>query len=295
MMNAIVLTNVQKSYGKSIALHGVSLDLAGGMIGLLGPNGAGKTTLIRMLTGFLQPSGGSITLGGVPLTGDAELRTVRRSLGYVPQRVAFYPNWTVREFVDYIAQLKGLHAPTERRRAVERSLEQVGLSDQAAKKTQHLSGGMARRLAIAQAIVNEPTLLIVDEPTAGLDPEERMRFRHLLSKLGAGRTVLFSTHIVEDIAQTCNQVIILNQTVVYAGSIRALLQRTDAAGVVWDVHSAQPLDDLGTVVHSQTTTAGYRYRVVSATPPTTAAEPAPSGLEEGYAWMMQQAKAAHSA
>jgi ABC-2 type transport system ATP-binding protein len=295
-MSAVVLDQVDKRYGKHLVLQKLSLAMPDGMIGLLGPNGAGKTTLIRLLTGFLQPSGGTITLGGVQIGDDAALRRLRGTLGYVPQRVAFYPTWTVQEFVDYIAQLKGLHGSVERRRAVERSLEQVGLLDQAAKKTQHLSGGMARRLAIAQAIVNDPEILIVDEPTAGLDPEERMRFRQLLSRLGAGRTVLFSTHIVEDIAQTCDQVIILNQQILYAGTIQHLLSSTDQARVVWDVQSAQPLDRSDwTIVQSQSTAHGYRYRVVSATRPTAEAQPLPSGLEEGYAWIMQQHKNTHSA
>ncbi len=292
-MSLIQLENISKQYGKYQALEQLNVQLEGGMIGLLGPNGAGKTTLIRVLTGFLQPSQGRASLAGCDLAQPEQLAQLRQQLGYVPQHPAFYPTWTCSEFVDYIAQLKGMHAATERKAAVERSIQYVGLSDHANKATRQLSGGMQRRLGIAQAIVNDPKVLIVDEPTAGLDPEERLRFRHLLAGLGNQRLVIFSTHIVEDIVQTCRQVIMLKKTILYAGGLNELLEQARAAQVSWEITSPTPLyDQQLAIVSSSNDEQGYHYRIVGQPPAGSNAKPASSvGLEEAYLWMMQQASA----
>ena len=291
-MREIQLENIKKTYRKKTALHIPTLKVQGGMIGLLGPNGAGKTTLLRVLAGFIKPSKGTVLVAGYDMQTSQGKRQLRQQLGYVPQHVAVYPAFATAEFVDYIAQLKGMNDTRQRRIAVERSLAYVGLEAQAQQKTRTLSGGMLRRLAIAQAIVNDPAVLIVDEPTAGLDPEERMRFRHLLSGLSGDRLVILSTHIVEDIAQTCNQVIILNQAIVYAGAVKPLIETLRAREVVWEIQTARPLHEKDlTVISSIATDHGFAYRVVGAYHAAYNPQPAEIvGLEEAYVWSMQQHK-----
>ena len=171
------------------------------MFGLLGPNGAGKTTLMRILSGIVNPSGGSVRIAGHDLGEDRGKRAVKSMLGYLPQELGVYPELTARQFVDYMAILKGLNDQRLRIGRVGRALETVGVSAEADRKLKGFSGGMKRRVGIAQALVNDPTLVIVDEPTAGLDPEERIRFCNLLVNLAADRAVILSTHIVEDIGR----------------------------------------------------------------------------------------------
>ena len=187
-------------YGRRTVLNGLDLTLGPGVHGLLGPNGAGKTTLMRVLATVARPTSGSVRL-----LGTDDLRTIRRQLGYLPQTFGFYPRFTAREFVEYFAWLKEM--PRHRIPvAVDRALERVGLLDRADDRMRTLSGGMQRRVGIAQAIVNDPRLLLLDEPTAGLDPEQRVEFRALLRELGVDACVLVSTHLVEDVAMACQQV-----------------------------------------------------------------------------------------
>ncbi|WIM96348.1 ABC transporter ATP-binding protein [Actinoplanes oblitus] len=196
--------------GRHLAVDGLDLTLGTGVHGLLGPNGAGKTTLMRALATVLEPAGGKLTLLGESVDGRADLRRIRRGLGYLPQQFGFYPRFTVREFVEYMAWLKEMPKATVPG-AVQRAIERVGLADRAGARLKTLSGGMLRRVGIAQAIVNDPALLLLDEPTVGLDPEQRLDFRELLRDLGVDSCVLVSTHLVEDVVAACGDVVMINQ------------------------------------------------------------------------------------
>ncbi|MDQ1286621.1 MAG: type transport system ATP-binding protein [Actinomycetota bacterium] len=195
----------------TVALDGIDLTVTHGVHGLLGTNGAGKTTLLRILAGLLRPTAGRVLIGGNDLSTSSGRRAVRRCLGYLPQDVGVYPELTARQFLDYVALLKGLDDRSARRRRVSEMLEVVGLTPEAGQALKGFSGGMRRRVGIAQALLTDPRLLIVDEPTTGLDPVERIRFRTLLARLAGRRTVLLSTHIVEDVAQTCTDLTVLDK------------------------------------------------------------------------------------
>ncbi|GAA3577186.1 ABC transporter ATP-binding protein [Amycolatopsis ultiminotia] len=194
---------------KRMAVDGLDVALSTGVHGLLGPNGAGKTTLIRALATVLRPAHGSLTLLGDTVGASIDLRRLRRRIGYLPQTFGYYKRFTVREFVEYIAWLKEMpkQAVPE---AVQRAIERVGLADRAGDKMKTLSGGMVRRVGIAQAIVNDPQILLLDEPTAGLDPAQRVRFRELMQELGRDTCVVVSTHLVEDVATACTDVILFS-------------------------------------------------------------------------------------
>jgi ABC-type multidrug transport system ATPase subunit len=187
--------------GPVTALQGVDLDVPAGMFGLLGPNGAGKSTLMKIVAGLLEPSAGSVTFDGVDVLRDPA--QVRGVLGYLPQDFGFYPSLTGERMLAYLLRLKGVEAPGGMKRLVAELLDRVNLSFAAKQKVKGYSGGMRQRLGIAQAIAGNPRILIVDEPTAGLDPEERHRFYRILAELAGDRTVLLSTHIVEDVAVLC--------------------------------------------------------------------------------------------
>jgi ABC-2 type transport system ATP-binding protein len=213
-------------YGRTTAVDGVSFTLQDGVTGLLGPNGAGKTTLLRILaTAIAADSGELTTLGQDPRTAAGRL-AVRRSLGYLPQHPGFHPNFTAFEFVDYIAILKELVHRRSRHEEVRRVLGAVGLDGQRGTKIKALSGGMRQRVALAAALLADPALVILDEPTAGLDPEQRLRFRELVASSGEGRTVLLSTHQTEDVMTVCQRVIVLDH-----GRIRFQGAPADLAGV----------------------------------------------------------------
>ena len=206
----LVIRNLTKQYPNKLAVDGVNLTVPRGTIvgvyGLLGANGAGKTTLMRMLCGILHPTGGEITLDG--LTVDQE--DYRASLGYLPQDFGYYPGFTGMDFLLYLGALKGLPRPQAKARAAE-LLDLVGLSEVAKRKLKTYSGGMKQRLGIAQALLNHPQLLILDEPTAGLDPKERVRFRDLIAQWGEHCIVLLSTHIVSDIAHIADVVLLMKE------------------------------------------------------------------------------------
>jgi ABC-2 type transport system ATP-binding protein len=197
-------------FGKRVALDGLDLDLGVGVNGLLGPNGAGKTTLMRVLATIQAPTRGSASVCGGDLADRSALSGVRRRLGYLPQHFGYYPRFTVREFVEYLAWLKEVPA-AQIPAAVKEAIERVDLCDRADDRLKTLSGGMLRRVGIAQAMVNRPDVLLLDEPTAGLDPEQRVEFRSLLRDLGSHACVLVSTHLVEDVATACDTVTILHE------------------------------------------------------------------------------------
>lgn len=193
--------------GPVAALQGVSLDVPRGMFGLLGPNGAGKTTLMRIVAGLLEPTSGAVAFNGEDIVGDP--RRIRRQLGYLPQDFGFYPHLSGEAMLRFLLVLKGVQAPQGLKKLAAELLERVNMSHAAKRKVKGYSGGMKQRLGIAQALAGNPRLIIVDEPTAGLDPEERIRFYRLLAELAEDRTVLLSTHIVEDISVLCPRVAIM--------------------------------------------------------------------------------------
>ncbi|SEN81170.1 ABC transporter ATP-binding protein [Actinacidiphila rubida] len=206
----IEITDLTRRFGRTRAVDGVDLRTGTGVFGLLGPNGAGKTSLLRMLATVIPPSSGSMRLLDLDPARHGPRREIRRRLGYLPQNLGYYPGFTVVEFVEYFALLKEM-PPREVPRAVAAAVERVGLGDRAKAKLRTLSGGMLRRAGIAQAIVNEPRLLLFDEPTAGLDPEQRVEFRSLLRELGRTSTVVVSTHLVEDVGAACAEVALMHQ------------------------------------------------------------------------------------
>jgi len=200
----IKVDRVTKQYKNKIAVDRVSFELGKGVTGLLGANGAGKTTLMRMMAGILDPTGGEITAEGVSVTSEE----YRALLGFLPQDFGYYPEFTARKFMMYMSALKGLNKGHAKRKT-EELLELVGLAEVADKKIGTFSGGMKQRVGIAQTFINNPEILILDEPTAGLDPKERARFRDLISEIGKTSTVLFSTHIVSDLEQIADRVLIM--------------------------------------------------------------------------------------
>lgn len=224
--------NLVKVYpGPVAALQGVSLDIPSGMFGLLGPNGAGKTTFMRILAGVLEPTSGSVSLDGVDTLANPD--ALRASLGYLPQDFGFFPHLSGQGMLEYLLRLKGVTGPRGIAALASELLERVNLAHAAKRKVKDYSGGMRQRLGIAQAIAGNPTLVIVDEPTAGLDPEERLRFYRLLAELAQERTVLLSTHIVEDVAVLCRRF-----AVIRGGQVVALTSpheaRAQLAGKVFE-------------------------------------------------------------
>lgn len=289
----IEITGLTKTYGSGAkavqALNGIDLKIGIGMFGLLGPNGAGKTTLMRILAGIVNASSGTLRVAGQDLATESGKQAVKSILGYLPQELGMYPELSAAQFVDYMAILKGIDDPRQRRQRVEKVLDLVGLSEAAGRKIKGFSGGMKRRVGIAQALVNDPKLLIVDEPTAGLDPEERIRFRNLLVNLAAERTVLLSTHIVEDIGQTCRDVAVLARgRVLFRGSPAEMTQA--AAGHVWTLTASglEKPDHGLTIVSMLHLADSTQYRLVGDNiKEYPLAERVQPGLEDGYVWLMK--------
>jgi ABC-2 type transport system ATP-binding protein len=226
----IEIADVTRRFGRNLAVSGVSLEAGTGVFGLLGPNGAGKTSLLRMMATVIPPTSGRLRLLGRDPSSPRERREIRRRLGYLPQSLGYYPGFTVVEFVEYFALLKDM-PPARVPAAVAAAVERVELGSKARAKLRTLSGGMLRRVGIAQAIVNEPELLLLDEPTAGLDPEQRMAFRDLLRELGERATVVVSTHLVEDVGAACSEVALMDRgEIVFQGAPADLLARGEGHG-----------------------------------------------------------------
>lgn len=224
-MNEIVIKGLSKSYdGKKDALNSLDLVIPNGMFGILGRNGSGKSTLMNIIATILQPSKGTVTINGIEIKNSQK---IRQMIGYLPQDFDFYPNMKVSEFLYYLGFLSKINQ-TDFDKYVDLILRKVNLIDYKNKKIKSLSGGMKKRLGIAQAILHDPKVIIVDEPTAGLDPEERVRLRNLLSDLAENKIVIISTHIVSDIESTCNRITILDKgSLVYKGDIPSLIQQSD--------------------------------------------------------------------
>ena len=222
---SIAVSNLTKKYGQNTVLNNLSVTISEGMYGLLGKNGAGKTTFMRILTTILPYESGSVEIYGIP---HRKTRDIRKIIGYLPQDFSLYPSLTVYEALDYCGVLSEI-PKRERRERITELLEKTNLTAETRKKVKALSGGMKRRLGIAQAMLNDPKVLIVDEPTVGLDPEERVNFREMLTEYAAGRVVILSTHIVEDIEETCGVIGILhNGNLAFNGNINDFKENMNA-------------------------------------------------------------------
>ncbi len=233
----LILDRVTKNYGSKIACDRISLSLTKGVYGLLGANGAGKTTLMRMMCGVLKPDSGSISFDG----SDVSAEEYRDVLGYLPQDFGYYPEFTAQDFMMYIAALKGL-TKTRAKAKTDELLELVSLKNEAKKKIKTFSGGMKQRLGIAQAMLNDPKILILDEPTAGLDPKERVRFRNLISRMGADRIILLSTHIVSDVEYIADTILVMKSgQMIHSGSLEEIIGVIK--GKVWECTVPQKLAD----------------------------------------------------
>jgi ABC-type multidrug transport system ATPase subunit len=228
------IANLTRRFGRTVAVAGVDLQAGPGVFGLLGPNGAGKTSLLRMMATAIRPTSGTLRLLGHDPGSYGPRREIRRRLGYLPQSLGYYPGFTVTEFVEYFALLK--EVPAARiPAAVATAIERVQLGGRAKTKLRALSGGMLRRAGVAQAIVNEPGLLLLDEPTAGLDPEQRVAFRALLRDIGQRATVVVSTHLVEDIGAACTLVALMDRgKIVFHGTPGGLTARGEGTGAAGD-------------------------------------------------------------
>jgi ABC-2 type transport system ATP-binding protein len=278
----LAIENVTKRFSRGVtAVEDFSLTLDQGILGLLGPNGAGKTTLMQMVATVTQPTAGTISYDGQSIAAHPEV--IRERLGFLPQDFGVYDSLTAYEFLSYIGALKGIHS---RKRVLE-MLELVNLHTEAHRTAATFSGGMRQRLGIAQALLNNPDILIVDEPTAGLDPEERVRFRNLLSEIGAGKLVILSTHIVSDVEAVATHVAVMNRgRLVQCSTPDALLRTT--AGHVWEVIiAAEELEAFRIrfkISRAVYRTDGLHVRVVHPTSPTGNAKQVEPDLEEAFLW-----------
>ena len=283
----IVIDNLSKRYGKKEAIKNLSLKIPSGMYGLLGRNGAGKTSLMRILAALSVPTNGDIWLNGVSIKETAKIREM---VGYLPQDFSMYRSMTVFGAMDYLGLLSDI--PKEiRKERIDELLEKVNLKDNARTKIKVLSGGMKRRLGIAQALLHNPQILIVDEPTAGLDPEERIRFRNLLSDFADDRIVLLSTHIASDIESTCDGVAVLNDgKLIFHGSTEELIRQAD--GKVYLITASKELDrhikEKYVCLNMSNTRTGIQYRIISDTPPEEKGKIQSPTLEDGYMYLLHQ-------
>ena len=274
MTTTVRLTGVSKRYRGTTALDGIDLTFRPGITGLLGPNGAGKTTLLRIIATVLAPDEGAVQLLGRSPDTPETLAEVRRRLGYLPQEMGFPRGFTGFGFVDYMAVLKEWTERSSRHDEVRRVLGLVDLGDVATKRVRALSGGQRRRVALAQALLGDPELLLLDEPTTGVDPQQRVSLRRVLSQAGERSTVLLSTHQTEDVAALCDRVVVLDQgRVRFDGAVRDLV--ATAAGRVWLADAPDPAARA-----SWRTGTGQHRHVGDAAPP--GAEPAEPTLEDAY-------------
>jgi len=272
-MTNVRVAGVHKRYGSVRALDGVDFELFDGITGLLGPNGAGKTTLLRCLATVLAPDSGEIEVFGFDPNRPSERTEVRRRLGYMPQEPGFYQSFTCFDFLDYLAILKEHVESSARHEKVREALARTGLEDKSKVKIKKLSGGMRRRLALAQSLIGSPALLVLDEPTAGLDPEQRFRFRELISDLAESRTVLLSTHQTEDVSAICDRVLVMGEGKIrFDGTPRDLARI--AAGKVW-LSKERPIS-----AHIYWRTAEGTYRGVGEPP--NGSTPIDPAIEDGY-------------
>lgn len=276
----LTVNRITKQYSNKIAVDRVSMTMKTGVYGLLGANGAGKTTLMRMMCGILRPDSGEIRLGSIPVNSE----DYRNLLGYLPQDFGYYPNFTAWDFMLYMAALKGI--PKEKAQArIEELLETTHLSDVCKKKVKTFSGGMKQRLGIAQALLNNPKILILDEPTAGLDPKERVKFRNMISKLGNQRIVLLSTHIVSDVEYIADQIMVMKDgNIIHKGSLEEIIQAIE--GKVWECkvtrEEGNRLQSCYVVINIREEKDGLFLRLVGDEPPSLDALQVKATLEDLY-------------
>lgn len=307
----IKITDLGKRYGSFQAIQGLQLTIQKGMFGLIGPNGAGKTSLMQILSTLEPVTSGRIVFSGMPTSGERsgertpgdarqkELvlgqddQAIRSLLGYLPQEFGVYKKLTGYEYLDYVAMMKGIVHSRQRKQEIAELLEKVNLTQHAKKKVGSYSGGMKQRIGIAQALLGSPQVIIVDEPTAGLDPEERIRFRNLLGELSADRIIILSTHIVADIESSCSQLAIMKQgRILFQGTQDALLG--EVRDRVWTgiVDEAQLilLRTHTQIISARKVQEGQEIRVISDERPFPSAERARPGLEDAYMSVMQAAE-----
>jgi ABC-type multidrug transport system ATPase subunit len=286
----IVIENLNKVYPNgNHALKDVSLEISNGMFGLLGPNGAGKSSLMRILVTLMEPSSGTVRVNDYDLSRDRD--KIRAMLGYLPQDFRFFSQLKTYEFLDYAARLAGMKNNKERKLAVDKMLEEVGLFEARDRKANNLSGGMKRRLGIAQALINNPKIIIVDEPTTGLDPEERIRFRNLLSTISTQDVIIIlSTHIVGDISSSCTDMALLNQGgLAFKGAPDELVAR--ANGKVWLVEASEAeymeINEKYPVISNVPTSYGWEIQVVADSLNGYKSQNIDPNLEHAYVYFME--------
>ena len=286
---SIIIKNLNKIYPNgNHALKDINLEIPAGMFGLLGPNGAGKSTLMRILVALMEPTSGQVEICGYDLM--KQRKEIRGILGYLPQDFRFFAKYKTYEFLDYAARLSGMTQNRQRKQAVDEMLENVGLFDVRERYANKLSGGMKRRLGIAQALIHHPKVIIVDEPTTGLDPEERIRFRNLLVELSKDRIVIFSTHIIEDISSSCNQVVVINKgELKYFGDPSDMVEM--ANGKVWqfniDKTEFEKVLDKSLVIHHIQEGDTIRVRYLSVGQPYEGAVEVEANLEDAYLCLLK--------
>ena len=286
----IKIENLSKVYGNgNHAIKDLNLNIENGMFGLLGPNGAGKSSLMRILVTLMKPSSGSVKVNGLDIIKDR--KEIRSMLGYLPQDFRFFSSLSTWEFLDYAARLAGMKSGKERRAAVDKMLEEVGLFEARDRQANRLSGGMKRRLGIAQALINNPKVIIVDEPTTGLDPEERIRFRNLLSTISTQDVIIIlSTHIVGDISSTCTDMALLNRgQLAYAGPPDDLVAKAD--GKVWLVKATEKeymeINEKFPVISNVPTEDGWEIQLVADSINGYSGENIAPNLEHAYVYFME--------
>lgn len=283
----IVIKNLSKNYGRKAALKNVSVTIHSGMYGLLGRNGAGKTSLMRILATLSVPSGGEVSMNGIPINETGKIREI---VGYLSQNFSFYRNMSVYDAMDYLGLLSNLPDKIRKER-IASLLEQVNLKENMRTKIKALSGGMKQRLGIAQALLHDPQILIVDEPTAGLDPEERIRFRNMLSEFAEDRIVILSTHISSDVETSCENIGVLdNGKMIWNGAAEELVKQ--AEGKVYLISTEKKQDKIirekYTVLNIIVSGSGTQYRVLSETLPEEKHILQDPTLEDGYMYLLSQ-------